>query len=83
MAAGQGDAEAQFNLGYMYAKGQGVPRDDVRSHMWFNLSNSQETDDDMRKGIAKALNAIEERMTQEQIREAQKLAREWKPKARF
>ena len=28
-AAEQGDATAQFNLGVMYAKGEGVPQDDA------------------------------------------------------
>ena len=29
-AAEQGDADAQYNLGVMYAKGQGVPQDYAR-----------------------------------------------------
>ena len=27
---------AQFNLGIMYAKGQGVPEDPVRAYRWLN-----------------------------------------------
>jgi TPR repeat protein len=38
LAAGQGDADAQNNLGAMYAKGIGVIQDYVKSHSWFNLS---------------------------------------------
>lgn len=34
-AAEQGDAEAQFSLGNMYAEGHGVPRDEQQSASWF------------------------------------------------
>ena len=34
-AAEQGDATAQFNLGVMYAKGEGVPRDDTEAVRWY------------------------------------------------
>ncbi len=40
--AEQGDADAQFSLGLMYTKGQGVPQDYTVAlkwgHMWFNLA---------------------------------------------
>lgn len=39
--ADQGNADAQNNLGRMYANGQGVPRDYVRAHMWLNLAVSR------------------------------------------
>jgi uncharacterized protein len=41
LAADQGNAFAQNNLGLMHEKGQGVPQDIVRAHMWFNLSGAQ------------------------------------------
>jgi TPR repeat protein len=34
LSADQGDAFAQHNLGYMYAKGDGVPQDYIQAHMW-------------------------------------------------
>ena len=37
-AVEQGHAEAQYNLGVLYAKGQGVPQAYVQAHMWFNLA---------------------------------------------
>jgi hypothetical protein len=37
-SARTGNANAQFNLGLMYAKGQGVKVDFVRAKMWVNLS---------------------------------------------
>ena len=33
-----GDGEAQYNLGVMYANGEGVPQDDAEAHTWFNLA---------------------------------------------
>ncbi len=34
-AAEQGDALAQFNLGVMYVKGEGVPEDDAKAVYWY------------------------------------------------
>lgn len=82
-AAEQGYASAQYSLGLAYLSGQGVPRDYVLSHMWWNLSLSQQTDEDFRKKQFKWLDELEEKMTQEQVSEAQKLAREFKPKPAF
>ncbi len=72
LAAEQGYAPAQFNLGFLYDKGQGVPQDYVQAHMWYNLAaaQNQEQATSMRDGLA-------EKMTPEQIAEAQRLAREW------
>jgi len=41
LAAAQGDARAQLNLGVMYLHGQGVPRDFILAHMWLNLGGAQ------------------------------------------
>ena len=41
LAAERGDANAQYNLGLMYAKGEGVPEDDVQAYAWFNLAATQ------------------------------------------
>ncbi len=64
----------------MYYKGRGVPQDYVQAHMWLNLAASrfpQGTDRDMAVKIRDILAA---KMTPAQIAEAQRLAREWKPK---
>jgi len=73
--AEQGDANAQYNLGVFYDNGLGVPQDKVRAYMWFNLSAAQGRD-----GAAAFRDLIARLMTPAQIAEAQKLAREWKPK---
>ena len=41
MAADQGHAEAQYNLGRLYASGKGVPRDEERAVNWIRASASQ------------------------------------------
>ncbi len=74
-AAEQGDAGAQYNLGFMYGKGDGVPQDYAQAHMWFNLAGSQGD-----KQAIEIRDIVAKLMTPAQIAEAQKLAREWKPK---
>ena len=39
--AEQGDAEAQYNLGFMYDHGQGVPQDDAEAVKWFRKAAEQ------------------------------------------
>jgi uncharacterized protein len=84
-AADQGLARAQSSLGSMYEDGKGVPWDYVQAHMWFNLAASGFSAHSGIKGRDKAATAASgrdfaaSRMTPEQIAEAQKLAREWKP----
>ena len=38
LAAGQGEARDQFNLGFMYAEGHGLAYDLTRAHMWWNIA---------------------------------------------
>ncbi len=73
--AEQGDASAQYNLGLMYHKGLGVTQDYVQAHMWYNLAAAQG-----QKDAGKWRDSLAEKMTPEQIAEAQTLARYWKPK---
>ena len=75
----QGDADAQFSLGTMYLDGQGVPQDYIQAHMWYNLAASDPIGED-RELTVKNRDLVAEKMTSEQIAEAQRLAREWKPK---
>ena len=74
-AAEQGFADAQYNLGVMYSKGQGVAQDYVQAHKWLNLAATKGDSDSV-----KGRNIVARVMTPQQIAEAQRLAREWKPK---
>jgi TPR repeat protein len=76
-AADQGLASAQHNLGVLYANGQGVPQDFVKAYKWLSLAVSQPSPShDM---MVKTRDRVAATMTPEQIAEAKKLAREWKP----
>ena len=39
--AEQGDANAQFNLGFMYDNGEGVPQDYAEAVRWYRLAAEQ------------------------------------------
>ena len=75
LSAAQGYDLAQNNLGFMYASGQGVPQDYVEAHKWWNLAAAQGDAD-----AVKNRDKVARLMTPAQIAEAQKLAREWRPK---
>ncbi len=76
LAAEQGDVGAQYNLGIMYGRGEGVRQDLVQAHLWLSLAATQgDTDAENNRDI------VAKRMTPAQIAEAQRLAREWQPKA--
>ncbi len=74
-AADQGDAGAQFNLALKYEDGRGVTQDYVQAHMWYNLAEAQG-----RTAAARNRGRVAKLMTPAQIAEAQRLAREWRPK---
>jgi len=73
LSADQGDAAGQAKLGASYMAGQGVPQDYVQAHMWANLAAAQNNEE----GVTKLRDCLNEKMTSEQIAEAQRLAREW------
>ena len=75
LAAEQGDADAQYNLGHMYYKGQGFPQDYALAHMWFNICSPSKDEECMDNR-----NIVEKEMTPQQIEKAQEMARNWKPK---
>ncbi len=78
--AEQGNAKAQYNLGVMYGKGLGVPQDEAQAYMWFKLATSKIPPGEGRDLAVKKRDIVAEKMTPAQISEAQKLAREWRPK---
>jgi len=72
LAAEEGDADAQYAAGMMYADGDGVAEDVVQAYMWFNLSAAQGN-----VAARGGKDMIQARMTREQIAEAQRLSSEW------
>jgi TPR repeat protein len=77
-SAKQGELAPRYNIASLYEKGWGVPQDIVLAHMWYNLAAAIEG----RYGGFATMHrdTLADRMTPAQIAEAQKLAREWKPK---
>lgn len=73
-SANQGNDFAQRKLGLLYERGDGVPKDYVQAYMWYKLGAAN-------GGKIGALQRDELaiRMTSDQLAEAKKLAREWKP----
>ncbi len=74
-AAEKGRATAQFALGMFYFLGVGVSQDYLQAHKWLNLSSAQGF-----KAAKTAREMVEQKMSPEQIAEAQQLAREFKPR---
>ena len=70
VAAYQGDARAQHNLGALYKNGQGVTQDYVRAHMWWNISASSG-----HKNSEANRDKVTMKMTPTQIEKAQEMAR--------
>jgi hypothetical protein len=78
-AADQGLAGAQYNLGAMYADGHGVSLDYVEAYRWLSVAASRFPAEN-RDVAVNMRDLVAAKMTPTQIAEAQKLAREWKPK---
>jgi TPR repeat protein len=73
-AAEQGYAPAQVDLGVLYWNGQGVQQDVVLAYMWLSLAAVNEPDAMSERDLAAS------QMTPDEIAEAERLARDWKPK---
>jgi TPR repeat protein len=65
---------AQYYLGIVLANGQGITQDNVLAHMWYNLFAIQGHDN-----VRGLISSLEKKMSLQQIEQAQKMARDWKP----
>lgn len=70
-AAEQGNMYAQYLLGIAFKIGEGVPQDLVFAHKWLNLAGRRP------KKARRIKPDAESKMSQEQVTEAHRLAREW------
>ena len=73
--AGNGMAEAQYYLGDLYGDGIGVPQDYMLAHMWYNLSALQG-----HENATDQISSLEDKMSPQQIEQAQEMVRDWNPK---
>jgi TPR repeat protein len=84
-AANQGSYEAQREIGLLYMDGNGVPQDYIEAYKWCTIALAQQKKPEGLEILnpfwfIQTLNKFSAKMTPAQIAEAQKLAREWKPK---
>lgn len=75
-AADQGLGNAQYRLGFLYAFGKGVTRDHGLAHFWLNLAAASSSGPSL---AATARDIVAERMSFEEVLEAQGIARMWEP----
>ena len=73
-AAEQNNSSAQLRLALCYCYGWGVPKDYVECYKWMLIVGAQD------ETARNATTTMENRMSQQQIAEGQKLAREFKPR---
>ena len=82
LAAEQGNAYAQYNLGTLYDEGEGVVQfrnnsgvywiqDNIYAHMWYSIAASSG-----HKSADKYLQRVAKKLTPSQLEKAKKLARE-------
>ncbi len=80
-AAEQGLSRAQYDLGLMYTEGRGVEADLILAYFWFSLAlSNQDAPASARAEVTNDRRAVANKMTPAQIGEADRLARQWKPK---
>ena len=77
LSENQGNDLAQRQLGLLYEHGDGVQQDYVQAYMWYSLGAASGAP----RG-ATLRDALAKQMPLEQIAEARKRAREWKPKGK-
>ena len=72
-----GDPDAQFIMGRMFGRGEGVLQDYIEAYKWYNLAASRG-----QRLAAAARDSVAAKMTPGQVAEAQELARAWRPLGR-
>lgn len=82
-AAEQGHAMAQLRLGYLYSQGNrelGMDRDFVQAHLWYSLA-AERLPGELREAAEDLADQLEWEMSFSERAEAQRMAREWKPRS--
>jgi len=75
LAADKGHIGAQASLGFMYHRGQGVPRNDVEAIKWLTLATTQSSAE--YDAYALWREYVARQMTQGDVAEGERLARAW------
>lgn len=80
LAAEQGTAYAQYNLGVAYFTGRGIPKDDIQAYAWVNLAVDEITENLNAKEKHKVRlfqGSIASELSRDDIRRAKKFSREY------
>ena len=73
LAAEQGVADAQYNLGLMHATGNGIPINFITAHLWWSVAVASGSEEARHKLVL-----LEQLMTEEDLGKARKLATQWR-----
>ena len=82
------DGSAQYQLGLMYESGKGVEKNLVQAHKWYNLVASWTPSREQwwlfapTERAAAHRDGVEKLLTSAELAEAQRLARQWRPRTR-
>jgi len=79
-AAEQGMPYAQLNLGLLYAGGHGVPQNNVEAMTWFQLALFSLPPGAARSDVARAMEDVSVKMTDQEREDARDHVRAWKAK---
>ena len=81
-AAEQNHTEAQYKLSVCYANGEGVEKDEAEAYKWYILASAKHNFlfSVQAQKAKRILSITKQQMTPEQIAEAQRFAREFKPR---
>jgi TPR repeat protein len=69
-----GNADGQYKLGELYAKGEGVPRDIKEAYYWLQLSTNHGN-----KDYIATRDEIGTQLTSQDIEEIKQRTRQWRP----
>ncbi len=69
-----GDIKAQFQLGRLYERGEGVPRNPVQAYMWYSLAHKGGNGD---AGLA--AHFLKQKMTPQQVAQGDQLVANFRP----
>ena len=80
-SAESGHANAQADLGLLYASGTFVKQNLPRAFMWYFLALKGDLDPSLREGAQKNAKNVYAAMTSQERKEAERLILNWKPRA--
>lgn len=90
-AAQQGEAWAQFDLGFKFQMGAGVPQDDAEAYYWYSLVHKHKDKladpawtkaqyDEFSTTISKLPDEVKRKLSEDQKEEIQERVKKWKPR---